>query len=266
MLQLVGNDSAAQTADTVAITVNHTVTLSVSSVGPGSVTLDPPGGTYSAGSSVTVIAVPDPDAAFIGWGGDLAGTDNPLLVSLDADRSATAHFATLFDVSVATTGPGAVTLDPPGGIYPAGSVVSVTAVPEPGAILDGFDGSLTGSENPQLLRVDGDESVSASFSFAFYTLTATANPGGSVSVDPPMGPYRAGTVVSVTALPGANRVFGGWSGDASGLANPLELVMDGDTSVQASFKIAGGGPACGFGPELVAAVPLLAWLHRRRRR
>jgi hypothetical protein len=46
----------------------------------------------------------------------------------------------------------------------------------------------------------------------------------------------------------------------------LELVMDGDTSVQASFNVAGGSPACGFGPELVAAVPLLAWLHCRRRR
>jgi hypothetical protein len=338
VLQLVGDDSAAQTADTVAITVNHSVTLSVSSTGPGSVTLDPPGGTYAAGSSVTLTAVPDPDAAFSGWSGDLAGTDNPQVVVMDAARSATASFAPLFDVAVAATGPGAVTLDPPGGTYPAGSVVSVSATPDAGAVFDGFTGDLTGTESPQLLTidadksvaasftqhytlavstsgpgavtldppggtypagsvvsvsatpdagavfdgfsgdlsgtespqlltVDADESVTASFSLAFYTLTATANPGGSVSVDPPIGPYPAGSVVTVTAVPGANRVFGGWSGDASGLVNPLELVMNGDKTVQASFNVTGGtSAACGIGPELVAALPLLAWLHRRRRR
>jgi len=195
VLQLVGDDSAAQTTDSVAITVSHTVTLSVSSVGPGSVTLDPPGGTY-----------------------------------------------------------------------PAGSIVTVSAVPEPGAAFVGFGGSLSGTESPQLLTVDGDESVTASFSSTFYTLTATANPGGSVSPDPPTGPYPAGTVVRVTVFPGRNRVFGGWSGDASGYANPLLLVMDGNKSVQASFNVTGGSPACGIGPELVAALPLLTWLHRRRRR
>jgi hypothetical protein len=247
-----------------SFTQHHTLTVATS--GPGAVTLDPPGGAYPAGTVVSVTALADADSAFTGWSGDLASADNPLLVSMDADRSATAHFATLFDLSVATTGPGSVALDPPGGTYPAGSVVSVSAVPEPGAILDAFEGSLSGNQNPQLLTVDGDEAVSASFSFAFYTLTATANPGGTVTVDPPTGPYPAGTVVSVTAVPGANRAFGGWSGDASGFANPLELVMDGDKSVQASFNVTGGSPACGIGPELVAALPLLAWLHRRRRR
>ena len=53
MLQLEGNDSLDQTVDTVAITVSDIVTLSVTSVGPGSVTLNPPGGSYSFGQTVT---------------------------------------------------------------------------------------------------------------------------------------------------------------------------------------------------------------------
>ena len=53
----------------------------------------------------------------------------------------------------------------------------------------------------------------------------------------------------------------------SGGANPLQLVLDADKAVRASFLRAGGtGASCGIGPELVAAVPLLAWLHGRRRR
>jgi hypothetical protein len=75
--------------------------------------------------------------------------------------------------------------------------------------------------------------------------------------------------VTLTAVPSSGYVFFAWSGDGAGSTNPLPLVMDGNKAVQADFKSSGGGggaPACGIGPELVAAVPLLAWLHGRRRR
>jgi hypothetical protein len=270
LLQLLGDDSAAQTTDTVAVTVNHTVTLSVTATGPGAVTLDPPGGSYPAGTSVTVTATPDLDATFTGWSGDLSGTTNPETVVLDAAKSVSAGFATLYDVSVAASGPGEVILDPPGGSYPEGTVVTVEAAPEEGAVFEGFDGSLTGTDSPQVLMVDSDETVIASFEAVTYTLSvATQGAGtGTVSVDPPTGPYAAGTIVTLTPVPGAGSVFGGWSGDATGSANPLLLVVDADKAVSATFNTTGGGggASCGIGPELVAAMPLLAWLHGRRRR
>jgi hypothetical protein len=271
VLQLVGDDSASQATDTVAITVSHIVTLGVTSSGPGSVTLDPPGGSYPAGTSVTVTAVADPDSAFLGWSGDLSGTDNPQVVVMSASQAATATFTALYDVSVETSGPGSVTLDPPGGSYPAGTVVSVAATPDAGAVFDGFGGSLTGTASPQLLTVDGDEAVTASFTLPSYALTVTTEGNGTVTVDPPAGPYAAGTPVTLTAIPGSGAVFGEWSGDAAGSESPLLLVMDADLAVHAQFdKVStpsgGGTPGCGIGPELAAAVPLLAWLHRRRRR
>ena len=274
VLQLVGDDSALQATDTVAITVSTVspiVTLSVTPSGPGSVTLDPPGGSYPAGTAVTITALPDPDSAFLGWSGDLSGTENPQFVVMSASQAATATFAALYDVSVETSGPGSVTLDPPGGSYPAGTVVSVAATPAAGAVFDGFGGSLTGTESPQLLSVDGDEAVTASFTLPFYALTVTTEGNGTVTVDPPEGPYPAGTLVTLTAIPGTDSVFAEWSGDAAGSESPLLLVMDADQAVHARFdKVntpsGGGTPGCGIGPELAAAVPLLAWLHRRRRR
>jgi hypothetical protein len=242
----------------------------VTATGPGTVTLDPPGGSYPAGTSVTVTATPDLDATFTGWSGDLSGTTNPETVVLDAAKSVSAGFATLYDVSVAASGPGEVILDPPGGSYPEGTVVTVEAAPEEGAVFEGFDGSLTGTDSPQVLMVDSDETVIASFEAVTYTLSvATQGAGtGTVSVDPPTGPYAAGTIVTLTPVPGAGSVFGGWSGDATGSANPLLLVMDADKAVSATFNTTGGGggASCGIGPELVAAMPLLAWLHGRRRR
>jgi hypothetical protein len=244
-------------------------TLSVIASGPGSITLEPAGGVYLAGTPVTVSAVPDPDSAFLGWSGDLTGTTNPQVVVVDADTAATASFATLFDVAASATGPGTITLDPPGSTYPAGTVVTVTATPDAGAAFTGFGGDLTGTTNPQLLTVDGDKTLSASFEpLLSHTLTITVSGGGVVLLNPPGGTYPAGTVVELTASPiSASWLFSGWGGDASGSDNPLLLTMDADKSVQATFASTGvPPPSCGIGPELVALLPPLAWLYRRRRR
>jgi hypothetical protein len=50
----------------------------------------------------------------------------------------------------------------------------------------------------------------------------------------------------------------------------LQLVGD-DSELQTADTVTinarrPGGGGCGIGPELAAMVPLLAWLHRRRRR
>ena len=100
---------------------------------------------------------------------------------------------------------------------------------------------------------------------ALYALSATAGSGGTVLVAPPDGPYAAGTLVSLTAVPGSGRAFTGWSGDASGSENPLSLEMSSDKAVHAAFSGGGGGGGgCGIGPELAGLIPLLDALRRRR--
>ena len=239
-------------------------TLSVVASGPGSVTLDPPGGLYDEGTSVTVTATPDLDSVFTGFSGDLSGTTNPLVVVMSANTSATASFATLYDVSASATGPGSVTLDPPGGTYPAGTVVTVSAAPDASAAFTGFGGDLSGTVTPQPLTVDADKTVSASF-VAVYTLATSVTGVGHINLDPAGGSYTAGTLVTVTAVSdNAGFTFTGWSGDLSGSVNPTTLLMDGDKTVTAGFQ-SSAPTACGIGPELVALLPPLGWLFRRRR-
>lgn len=65
-----------------------------------------------------------------------------------------------------------------------------------------------------------------------YALTTAAESGGSVSAG---GSFPAGSVATVTATPDATHVFSGWTGDANGTANPLNVTMDRDRTLRAHF-------------------------------
>ncbi len=135
-----------------------------------------------------------------------------------------------------TSNNGSVTFDPPGGTYLAGTVVTVTAVPDPGYVFTEWGGDVTGSTNPTTLTMTSNKSVTANFSAqsATYTLTATS-PNGSVTFDPPGPTYPINTVVTVTAVPDSGNVFTGWSGDLSGTTNPTTLTMNTNKSITANM-------------------------------
>ena len=60
----------------------------------GSVSMDPPGGTYNEGTFVSLTAVPDEGFIFTGWSGDISGTTNPKTINLKENRTITANFET----------------------------------------------------------------------------------------------------------------------------------------------------------------------------
>jgi hypothetical protein len=67
-------------------------------------------------------------------------------------------------------------------------------------------------------------------------LTIRAGAGGTTSPPPGKVAVLIGAETSVRALPETHFEFLGWSGDASGSANPVTLRMDVDKSVSASFQ------------------------------
>jgi hypothetical protein len=202
----------------------------------GSVTLDPPGGVYDVGSVVTLEAIPEVGFLFTGWRGDLSSGANPASLLMDADKSVAADFAPAVTLGVAPTSGGSVVLDPPGGVYPLGASVQVTAVPDAVSLFRGWSGDLSGMENPATLVLDGDKSLEASFGGAL--LNVTAGQGGGVILDPPGPTYPLGSVVTLTANPDPGQLFTGWGGALSGSINPTTLVVDADESVTAGFVLA----------------------------
>ncbi|MBI5384118.1 MAG: hypothetical protein HZA90_05465 [Verrucomicrobia bacterium] len=68
------------------------VTLTVLVDGWGQVAVDPSATTYTNGAPVTLTAWPDVEQAFLGWSGDVSGSNNPLVVTMDQRRVITASF------------------------------------------------------------------------------------------------------------------------------------------------------------------------------
>ena len=70
----------------------HTLTVDIA--GEGSVELNPAGGgPYTYATVVTVTATGTPEFAFTGWEGDASGSTNPLVVTMDSDKTITANFS-----------------------------------------------------------------------------------------------------------------------------------------------------------------------------
>jgi hypothetical protein len=78
-------------------------------------------------------------------------------------------YYTLTALTSPTVG-GAVTLDPPGGMYEANTVVELTANPAEGYEFVRWSGDLTSTANPDIITVTQDMTVSASFDLAEYYL------------------------------------------------------------------------------------------------
>ena len=76
----------------VGCTPKVTLTIDVEPDGAGTVTRDPARDTYRKGDSVTLTAVPAEGNAFSEWDGDLSGTENPVVLTLDKNTQVIARF------------------------------------------------------------------------------------------------------------------------------------------------------------------------------
>ncbi|MEO6498782.1 MAG: InlB B-repeat-containing protein, partial [Mucilaginibacter sp.] len=71
-----------------------------------------------------------------------------------------------------------------------------------------------------------------------YDLTVLTNGSGTVTKNPNQNAYNAGTIISLTATPAIGQKFTGWSGAASGTANPVAITMNAAKTVTANFSAA----------------------------
>ena len=114
-------------------TVTYTLILTPSEGG----IVTPESGTYNENESVALLAIPDSTFVFVNWTGSSTSTDNPLSVSMDADKSYTANFTKKqYPLTILIEGEGLVSEEiiTNGRVedYDVGTLVQLTADPSEG--------------------------------------------------------------------------------------------------------------------------------------
>lgn len=195
--------------------------------------------TFEKGTVVNLTATPDVGWKFDSWTGDISGTSATISVTMDRDKSISAHFSKVISTYVLTTSlNGSGTIDPTAGkyTYEAGTVINVTATPSTGWKFDGWTGDISETNTAISLTLDGDKSIAANFSKVKYVLTISLN--GSGTVEPTAGThaYDIGTVVNLTATPARGWKFVGWSGDIAETTSVSTVTMDSNKTAVANFS------------------------------
>jgi hypothetical protein len=205
-----------------------------------------PGGSFTAGAIATVIAFPDSQHDFAGWSGDAVGAANPQSVLMDRDRTVVANFAPrVFPLTTQASGGGAVT---PGGSYPFGTWVTVSANPDSAHYFTGWTGDASGAAPSVSVLVDRAKLLQAQFAAkaaqtitfnspgnqglgASFGLTASSSSGLPVTFVLVGGPATlAGSTLTITG-PGTITVEATQGGDTYTLpANPVTVTFNATAS------------------------------------
>lgn len=210
--------------------------VTIVSPGSGGTVSDSGMGGYEENELAIIEATPAAGFAFEGWEGDASGSDNPLELLIDSNKTVTAIFVAEFPLSttVSPENSGSIT-ESGSGLYKDGAVATVEAVPSAGYIFHQWEGDLTGTDNPDDITIDSAKLITAVFKQQL-TLTTAVNPNGTGTVsDSGNGDYLKDDTATVEASPAEGYQFVRWDGDASGSLNPLEITMDTDKSVVAIF-------------------------------
>ena len=151
---------AGRSATSLVATLTVNCLLDVTSTSGGSVTRKPELPVYSGNSLVTLTAIPVAAYGFIRWSGDATGSTNPLIVTLDTNKSITAVFASLA-LTVSTQGLGKATKVPDHALYSVGDQVTLTATPARWYVFSGWTDGVT--NNPRLVSIGENNAYTAVF-------------------------------------------------------------------------------------------------------
>ncbi len=205
------NFSLSYTIDPYISGPTQVLTTAVDPAGGG--TISPSAGThtYPQGQSVSVTATANPGHTFDHWSGDCTGS-GACLVTMDEDRSVTAHFATVtHDLTIAVNPSGAGTTNPAVGVhtYAYGTVVPVTATPLTGYAFSSWSGCNSSSGTSCSVTMNADKTVTANF-VEVGAITSAATPSaGTVAAG---GQVVVSVNIDMTGAVAPNDKLGSFTG------------------------------------------------------
>jgi uncharacterized repeat protein (TIGR02543 family) len=190
-----------------------------------------------------VTANPSINYHFDGWTGDSTTSTNPLIVrNVTSDITVTANFAiNQYDVTFNAGANGDVNGQPQvvQTVNHGSDCTPVTANPSTGYHFDGWTGDYTGMTNPlTITNVTSDMTITANFAIDTHTVTFVEGSNGSITGTLVQNVTHGSNCSQVTAVADENHHFNGWTGDYTGMTNPLTVNnVTSDITITANFAI-----------------------------
>lgn len=125
--------------------------------------IEPKSGSYEAGNQVGITAIPATGYRFDRWTGSLSGTSNPLDLLMDANKSLTANFVKIWNLSATCSPDGSGSINPGSGTYDDGAKLMLTATAKFPYAFDHWSGSNNDKSNPTSVTISADKSVTGNF-------------------------------------------------------------------------------------------------------
>ncbi|MDP3642467.1 MAG: ice-binding family protein [Bacteroidota bacterium] len=200
-------------------------------------------GAFVQGSLVTVTGTPNVGYSFMNWteNGVIVSTNSSYQFTMAGNKTFVANFTLQYTVNLSanpviggiTTGSGA---------YNAGASVTVTATPNAGFNFVNWteSGTIASTNLSYTFSLNASKTLVANFELKTYTLNVTAVNGTVLKV-PSKTVYNSGEIVALTATPATGYTFTGWTGDATGLLNPLSVTMNANKAITANFTAIASG-------------------------
>ncbi|MCX8065851.1 MAG: PASTA domain-containing protein [Candidatus Hydrogenedentes bacterium] len=138
-------------------------------------------------------------------------------------------------------GGGSVNPSPGEYYYPAGTTVFFNAIPNANWAFSHWEGSVSGTELYSQVYMDGHKTVTAVFVEPDWLLTIShsGDAPGITFPSPGIYGFLNGRTVVISSATTEGVYFGGWSGDAVGTEEVIQVYMDSDKAVNARFTSTG---------------------------
>jgi hypothetical protein len=173
----------------------------------------------------------------MGWSGALTGNSVTNTITMDSPKVINAVFGT--QLNTAAAGNGSISVHPSAPLYPFGSTVRLTPMPNSGSYFGSWANAASGTSNPLSFTILNQNPTVAAFFAALQTnqvaLTVLSDCGGQVSITPSTNRYSLGATAVLLPVPHLGQRFIGWSGHADGADDPLSLLLDSSKVVTAHF-------------------------------
>ena len=207
--------------------------------------VSPESGSYKEGSTVSIVATPNPEYEFVGWSGDETGSANLLSFEINSNKNIIAQFQKRkYNLKINILGEGTVSEEiissSKNSDYESGTIVRLTAIPSSGYYFTGWSNDVSGDTNPVEININRAKTITAKFEKKSYNLEIKVEGDGIVEEEiietGKSTDYLFGTKVKLTPKPSEGWDFIKWKGDYNGEENPLEIIINKATNITANFE------------------------------